>query len=74
MKSTNETSDKSIIFRYHKKPTMREQGFDNEAPICPYCQKPKRQMGRFWICKNCTGRQIYTKSGLPVKKSLKNSP
>lgn len=66
------TSDKSYLDRIGKyqKPTMQEQGFDNDAPICPYCQQSKKQMGRYWVCP-CTGKQIFSKSGISAKKSLK---
>ena len=67
------TDNKEILKRYHTKSTMAEQGFDNDAPICPYCQQPKKQMGRFWVCL-CSGKQIYSKSGIPAKKSLKFKP
>lgn len=62
------TDNKEILKRYHAKPTMQEDQPDN--PICFYCGKRKTQVGRFFRC-NCSGKQIYTKSGIPIKRHLK---
>lgn len=58
-----ETSDKSLIYRYGKKPTMKEQGFNEGVRICPHCGKGKQRFfGRFWTpCPVCTNAQPYPK-------------
>jgi len=72
IKSSNETSDPSVIFGYHRKPTMKEQGFDKAVHgLCPVCNKPIKAMGRMFVC-TCTGKQIYLPSGKPIKRHLKS--
>jgi hypothetical protein len=46
---------------------MREQGFDNEAPVCKYCGNKKHFVGRFWVCP-CTGKDIRLPSGKKIRK------
>ena len=67
----NETSDKSYLKRINK---YSKSSGNHIGEICNYCQQPKRQFGsgkNMMIICGCTGRQIYTKSGIPVKKQLK---
>lgn len=69
-----ETDDPSIIYRYrgNKRPTYAVAG-----ETCNYCGQPKRQFGSgknmMTVC-GCTGKQIFLKNGLPLKKGLKFSP
>lgn len=61
------TQDKSYLYKYHAKPTMREEGFEDEAPVCKYCGNKKHFIGRFWVCP-CTGKDIYLPSGKKIRK------
>lgn len=56
------TSDKSLIYRYHAKPTQKEDTPDDLW--CPYCQSYKKQFGRYWFCK-C--KQVKLSSGKSLK-------
>jgi len=58
------TSDKSYIYRYHKKPTQEESTPENI--YCPYCGKTKKRIGRYWFCPDC--RNIKLPSGKPMGK------
>jgi len=66
MKSINETNDKSLIYRY-KHTTLKQTEEEKGNPTCPYCQRPKKQVGRFWVC-NCSGKSISLLSGKTIKK------
>jgi hypothetical protein len=70
MKSQNETSDPAVLKRYNPRAKMTPE---NERGLCPYCNKPKKRMGKMFVC-TCTGKQIYTPNGLSVKKHLKFTP
>ena len=58
------TDNKEIIFGYHRKPTQEEDIPDNI--ICPFCNKPKNFLGRYYFCPTC--KNIKTSSGLPASK------
>ena len=73
VKSINETSDPSLIYKYHQKSTLKEKEQENSGVHCPYCGKPKRQMGRFFVC-DCTGKNITFSSGKSIKRNLKILP
>lgn len=66
-----ETSDKEILKRYNPNRQNRS------GEICNYCGQPKKQFGsgknRMDVC-GCTGKQVYSKSGIPAKKSLQFKP
>ncbi len=71
MRSANETSDPAVLLRYKKPPTLRQTEQENRGLICPYCQKPKHQVGRFWVCA-CSGKNIRLTTGKPIKRNKIN--
>ena len=61
------TDDKEILKRFHAK---EEMGQENDRGLCPYCNKPKRRMGRMFVC-TCTGSAIRLPSGKNIKRNQK---
>ena len=73
MVTVMETSDKSLIYRY-KSQGNRDK--PNEEDLYCYYHNPpvkKYRISKFLICPKCRGRQIYSPSGIPVKKQQKLS-
>jgi hypothetical protein len=67
MKSQNETSDKNIIFRYHKKPTVDESIENNMYCKYHFPAVRKIQVGRFMVCPICKGKPKSLPSGKPFR-------
>jgi hypothetical protein len=63
------TSSKEILKRYNPRQKMSQE---NERGLCPYCHKPKKRMGRMFVCA-CTGKDITLPNGKSIKRNFKNS-
>ena len=62
------TANKSILSRINKYSKLNLPEMRNS--LCPYCNKPIKQMGRMFVCA-CTGSAIRLTSGKNIKRNQK---
>lgn len=61
------TNDKSLIYRYHQRPTVDESIQNNLYCKMHFPAIKKVRCGRMTFCPACKGKQISLPSGKPIK-------